>query len=142
MILIINTSEFNRLEVYLVKGGKIIAKKLPIAFNESEKLLSLIDSLIKTSSSKLHDSGFMIQSLKGVGVVTGPAGFTALRIGVTVANTLAWGLKIPVVGVARGEFKEPADLVNLILRKLKKAKPGKLVLPFYGGEPRITKSKD
>jgi tRNA threonylcarbamoyladenosine biosynthesis protein TsaB len=67
-------------------------------------------------------------NLNGVVAFVGPGSFTGLRIGISFANGLAYGLGIPVF-----ETKEKGSF-NL-------TEPKKLALPFYGAEPNITKPK-
>ena len=50
-----------------------------------------IEKALKKKKAKLED-------IKEIKVQTGPGSFTGLRVGVTVANTLAWVLGIKVNG--------------------------------------------
>jgi len=47
----------------------------------------------------LEDAGQDKRDIKGVVVALGPGSFTGIRIGVTCANTLAYGLGVPVIGI-------------------------------------------
>jgi tRNA threonylcarbamoyladenosine biosynthesis protein TsaB len=94
----------------------------------SGQLLTRIKDLLATQQSQIHD-------LTGVVVFSGPGSFTSLRIGHTVANALADGVQIPVVG-ARGE-----DWLKSGLAAVAQAKPGHPALPHYGSEAHITKPK-
>jgi len=58
---------------------------------KSQQVLNLIDRILKKHKKTLKD----ITEIK---VNLGPGSFTGLRVGVSVANTLAWALKIPVNG--------------------------------------------
>lgn len=133
MILIINTCLADQMELLLAdKQDKFKIKKIKGKFNQSEKLLPAIDLLLKNNKAS--------NKLKGLGVVTGPGGFTSTRIGVAVANALSYGLKIPVVGLRKDQFDGNNDLVAKIIKLQKTAKIGKLVLPYYDKEPNITVS--
>lgn len=55
----------------------------------SQRLLPFIDELLKKKGKSLED-------VTEIEVDTGPGSFTGLRVGVSVANTLGWALKIPV----------------------------------------------
>ncbi len=135
MILIINTVESNKILVALAKGDVLFAKKeISREFHQTEKLLPAIDSLLK--SKKI---GF--KKLKGIIAVKGPGGFSSVRAGVVVGNTMAWALNIPIIGFKLSEFKNLEDLIKKGRKKLKEAKPGKIVLPFYDKEPNIGKPK-
>ncbi len=58
---------------------------------KSQKLLSFIDELLKKQ-------GMKIEEISEIEVNRGPGSFTGLRVGVSVANTLGWVLKVPVNG--------------------------------------------
>ena len=57
----------------------------------SQKLLPFIDEILKKKGKTPKD-------ITEIEVATGPGSFTGLRVGVAVANTLGWVLKIPVNG--------------------------------------------
>jgi tRNA threonylcarbamoyladenosine biosynthesis protein TsaB len=94
----------------------------------SSQLLTRIKDLLAGQQSQVHD-------LTGVVVFSGPGSFTSLRIGHTVANALADGVRIPVVG-AQGD-----DWLARGLAAVTGAKPGLPALPHYGSEAHITKPK-
>ena len=75
------------------------------------------------------------KTLTGVVAFEGPGSFTGLRIGLTVANTLADGLQIPIVG-ARGD-----NWTTEGLEALQTGKNDTIVLPHYGADPHITSPK-
>ena len=58
---------------------------------KSQQVLMLIDKILKEQKKKISE---IIQ----IEVVTGPGSFTGLRVGVAVANALAFALKISVNG--------------------------------------------
>jgi tRNA threonylcarbamoyladenosine biosynthesis protein TsaB len=135
MILFINTAEQNKIFVALVKENKLKSKlELKGEFHQSKKLLPLIERLLKKNKIKLGD-------LSGIIVVSGPGGFTSVRIGVVTANTLGFALGIPVAGIRKVEGATVKELIREGLKRLKKVKVGEIVLPFYGKEPNITKPK-
>jgi tRNA threonylcarbamoyladenosine biosynthesis protein TsaB len=76
------------------------------------------------------------EDLAGVLVFQGPGSFTGLRIGITVANTLSYGLKLPIVGVA-----DEHEWLERGIRRLKNNENDQLVMPEYGAEAHITKQK-
>ncbi len=80
---------------------------------------------LEEKTGDLHDIG-------GIGVMKGPGSFTGLRIGLTVANTLADSLNIPIVG-ATGE-----DWRGTALKKLRAGENEKIVMPEYGAAAHIT----
>lgn len=74
-------------------------------------------------------------SVEGVVFFIGPGSFTGLRIGATMANTIAATLNVPIVGT-NGD-----DWIKAGLTKLKNSKGMQLVIPLYGQEPHITTQK-
>lgn len=91
--------------------------------DETKKLLPAILSILRRSKKTFKD-------LKRIIVVRGPGQFSALRIGVTVANVLANTLRIPLFSVG----KLSKSCFNL--------KRESVVTPKYNKPPHITMPKD
>jgi tRNA threonylcarbamoyladenosine biosynthesis protein TsaB len=90
MILYIDTSFVDSLEVYLKRNDQIIVKKkVKAKKQQAEKLLKTIDELINKAKINLKD-------IKEIKVANYGGTFTGLRIGILTANALAFALKIPV----------------------------------------------
>ena len=62
-------------------------------FSHSRSLLALVESLLNNLEITLAD-------ISKIAVAHGPGSFTGVRIGVSAAKGLAWGLEIPVCGVS------------------------------------------
>lgn len=90
IILYINTSDNKKIEVAILADGKKISKTAENNWT-SQMLLPLIEDLLKANKIELND-------LTEIKVHTGPGSYTGLRVGVTVANTLSYLLKIPING--------------------------------------------
>lgn len=134
MVLFIDTSKQNKILIALIRQGDIFIKKeIKSPYIKGERLLLLIEQLLKKVNLSWPD-------LKGIIVITGPGGFTALRIGVTITNTLGLVLGIPAVGIKLKDRNN--DQLSVIIKdgliKLKKIKPGQIILPFYGQEPHLS----
>lgn len=135
MILIINTTPADHFELLLVKRREDFKrKKVTGKFHHSEKLVPAIAAFL--SANKIS-----WDKLKGIGVVVGPGGFTSVRIGVAVANALAYARNLPIVGVKADTFKSPSELVEEVSARIKSVKPSQIVLPYYDREPNITVPK-
>lgn len=67
---------------------------------KSQKLLELIDKTLKKQKKALKD-------VTEIEVNLGPGSFTGLRVGLSVANALAWALKISINGRKIGKLVEP-----------------------------------
>lgn len=100
----------------------------------SRVLLPLIQTVLKKS-------GMALQTLNGIGVISGPGPFTSLRVGVATANTLGFALGIPVVGVRSDRAKSFRSFVTDATKQLSKKKKFVPVTPYYGRPPHITKRK-
>lgn len=82
------------LAVALVKNGQVIAEEVTnIKLNHSGGAMPAIERLFTRTKLQPAD-------LDVIAVSEGPGSYTGIRIGVTIAKTLAWTLKIPVVGVS------------------------------------------
>jgi len=71
----------------------------------------------------LKEKGIVLGSIKEVVVHNEGGTFTSLRIGIIIANALAFALKIPVKGSKGASLK---------------TKDFQIVEPFYSGKPNIT----
>lgn len=89
---------------------------------------TLARGLLKFLEEKTGD----LHNISGIGVMKGPGSFTGLRIGLTVANTLADSLNIPIAG-ATGE-----DWQKVALKKLHAGENERIVMPEYGAAAHIT----
>lgn len=95
----------------------------------------LADTLLAQIKLLLESKAKGFDDLRGIVVFQGPGSFTGLRIGITVANALAYGQHIPVVGAMGEEWAQQG------LRKLAKGEDTHIVLPEYGAEAHITTPK-
>ena len=92
---------------------------------------TLARGLLAAIQEKVGD----VKNISGIGIMRGPGSFTGLRIGMAVANTLADGLGIPIVGETGDSWRESA------LGRLSSGEDDQVILPFYGGDAHITKPK-
>lgn len=92
---------------------------------------TLARGLLKFIEEKVGD----MHHINGIGVMKGPGSFTGLRIGLTVANTLADSLAIPIVGASGDAWLEAART------RLEAGENDRIVMPEYGGEAHITRPR-
>jgi len=136
MILILDTSNIEYIYLALGEAGRIkCEEKIAAKFEQEEKLLVSLKIFLNENDIKLTD-------LDGLSVVSGPGSFSALRIGLAVANTIAWSLQKKIAGFRRDEFKDYQELLIKGEKAMAKIKEFKLVLPEYGAEPNINIKKN
>jgi len=133
MILSINTgSEQNSIALL----GKDIAEEIfwKSYRTQSKELLPKIDRLLKLNKIKLTN-------LEAIAAFQGPGSYTGLRVGISVANALGWGLDIPVMGIKNGQGEynnlsalEIAKKAEKIIKVKKLYKFSKIVIPYYGSQ--------
>jgi len=83
----------------------------------------------------LAEHGHQLAQLKGVVAFAGPGSFTGLRIGITVANAIAYGLNLPIVA-SKGD-----DWAKTGIDRLAKGESDRIALPEYGAPVHITTQK-
>lgn len=96
---------------------------------------ALARDLLGYMRDRLAENEKTFEDISGIGVCKGPGSFTGLRIGMTVINTLADGLVVPIVGETGELWRETA------LQRLRQGESDRVVLPEYGGEANITKPR-
>lgn len=152
MILYINTikNDSAKIEIGIFEDGKKLAgREIEARYAQAEKLLPLIDKMLKRRKLLAGKAGLKDKSqtglarIKEIAVVNKGGSFTSLRIGVVTANALGYALGIPVRPV-----DESGGMND---KKRKKAggkfEPGKksgkfsIVQPKYYKEPNITLKK-
>lgn len=98
--------------------------KIKIDTTDSDKIMLDVDGQMFTAVSRVHKSQHLLEFLNEVlkqkkktvddideiEVNCGPGSFTGIRVGVSVAQTLAWVLQIPVNGLYL-EKGESLDIV-------------------------------
>ena len=125
MILFLDISNGQTGRIGLISEQGIKKYSWTVDNHLSESLTDKVSEFIKKQKKSLKDVNKII-------VVTGPGHFSRIRSGVTTANALALALNIRVIGV---KAQEKYDW-----QKLAKLSGKKMVLPFYGKEPNITKA--
>jgi tRNA threonylcarbamoyladenosine biosynthesis protein TsaB len=94
----------------------------------AETINTKIIDVLTEGNVKLHE-------LAGIVGYKGPGSFTGLRIGLSVANALAYSLQIPVVTTTEDDWLEHG------ISRLVRDENERIGLPLYGAEPNITVQK-
>ncbi|WP_428910570.1 tRNA (adenosine(37)-N6)-threonylcarbamoyltransferase complex dimerization subunit type 1 TsaB [Niallia sp. Krafla_26] len=92
-VLALDTSNYS-LGVALINDEKVIGEYMTnMKKNHSVRVMPAIERLLSDCDMKPSDINKIV-------VAKGPGSYTGVRIGVTIAKTLAWTLNIPLVGVS------------------------------------------
>ncbi|WP_394238938.1 tRNA (adenosine(37)-N6)-threonylcarbamoyltransferase complex dimerization subunit type 1 TsaB [Niallia oryzisoli] len=92
-VLAIDTSNY-ALGIAIMNGEGVIGEYITnMKKNHSVRVMPAIEKLLFDCEMKPAD-------LDKIVVAKGPGSYTGVRIGVTIAKTLAWALSIPLVGVS------------------------------------------
>jgi len=92
-ILAIDTSN-EALGIALSQEHEVIAEFVSVSKKKhSKRLMPAIVQLMKNADIKPEDLSKII-------VAKGPGSYTGVRIGLSIAKTMAWSLKIPIVGIS------------------------------------------
>ena len=95
----------------------------------------LSDGLLRFLQQCLTEFAVDWGDLTGVVVFRGPGSYTSLRIGLTVANTMADALQIPIVGAAGEQWQTDGQA------RLSAGENDKIVVPIYSQPVFITQPK-
>lgn len=109
-------------------AAKLAYSKWPAHRQLAETIHYKIKELLESQARGLGD-------LNAVAVFKGPGSFTGLRIGISVANTLADSLGLPIVSETGDDWTEKA------CRRLENGDDERIALPEYGAEPKTTKPR-
>lgn len=116
-------------ELALFENGRQLANEVWSAHRQ------LAETLHHKIKKLLDNSGKQLKDIKGIVVFKGPGSFTGLRIGISAANALAYGLPAKIAG-SRGQDWQAEGI-----RFLSEGNDEGQILPEYGSEAHITAPK-
>lgn len=129
MILTIRTDNPDaEVGLFFDTGQKRQYKKWQAHRQLAESVHKEIDELLKAEGKNWKD-------ISGIVCYKGPGSFTGLRIGLTVANALAYSLSVPIVGEGETEW------IRTGIDHIASGQDEKIVIPEYGRDPHITQQK-
>lgn len=128
--------------ILLIKTDQPLAELY--LYNDQQLLASLKWSADRTLAETIHlklvelldKRSMKINQLDAVAIYSGPGSFTGLRIGHSVANALAYGLGLPIIGVGGSDWIKQS--IGLLVEG---SKDNVIAVPQYGAPARITKPR-
>lgn len=103
--LFINTSSFY-MSLAILEDDKLLYKK------EEEILVDMASKIIPEIELSFNNVPFELKDINKIFVVNGPGSFTGVRVGVTVAKTIAWALKKDVIPLSSLELLATTSVEN------------------------------
>lgn len=91
-ILALDTSTEN-CSVALMIDDRIIARSEVAPRDHTKKILPMVDEVLK-------EAGITLQDLDALAYGRGPGSFTGVRIGIGIAQGLAFGAELPMIGIS------------------------------------------
>lgn len=115
-------------ELGLYEDANQLAYTTWLAHRElAETIQTRLEELLKANGKKLQD-------IQAIVAYRGPGSFTGLRIGLSIANALAYSLDIPIVA-------SDEDWITVGINRLLTGERDELALPEYGALPNITQQR-
>ncbi len=117
------------LSIAVVKDGKVVAEMVQnVKLTHSAGAMPAIEEILARIDVRTND-------LDAIAVSEGPGSYTGVRIGVTLAKTLAWTLQKPLVGVSSLKtLAANAALYNGLICPIFDARRGNVYTAVYQGE--------
>ena len=100
--LFIDTSN-SFINIYIVKDDSVLVYK------KVETLRDMANTIIPLIREAFNEIDFNIKDVDKIFVTIGPGSFTGVRVGITVAKTIAWGLSIDVYPISTLEYLSSID---------------------------------
>jgi tRNA threonylcarbamoyladenosine biosynthesis protein TsaB len=129
MIILAMRTDKPEAEVYVFDNGKKLAE---VKWQAHLKLAETLNAKIKEILDLLSIS---YEDLSGVAIFKGPGSFTGLRIGMSVANAIAYAQAIPIIA------RDGDDWLHDSLTDLQADKSDKVATPEYGAPAHTTQPR-
>lgn len=131
-ILLIDTSTSN-ITISIVENNTILYNyKENVKVDMSSKIMPIIDEGLKQANLIVND-------IDKIFVVNGPGSFTGIRVGVTVAKTIAWALKKDVIALSSIELMATTNTDKKYIVPMIDARRGNVFAGIYDKELNCTK---
>lgn len=103
-----------------------------LAYETWQAHRELAETIHAKIAEMLKQAGKNLEDIEGIVAFKGPGSFTGLRIGLSVANALAYAQRIPIVAAQSDGW------IKIGIKHLQNHESNKLALPEYGADAHIT----
>ena len=122
--LFIDTSN-SFINIYIVKDNEVLIKK------HYQTLKDMANSIMPLIRESFNEVDFKVNDIDKIFVTVGPGSFTGVRVGITVAKTISWGLNIPVYPISTLEYLASIDTNYNKIISIIDARRGNVFAGFY-----------
>ena len=132
-LLLIDTTTSNIIVSIVEKGKVIYEYRDKILSDMSAKILPIIKDGLDSLNWQLED-------IDKIFIVNGPGSFTGIRVGVTVAKTIAWALKKDIIPLSSLELMATTHTNKKYIVPMIDARRGNVFAAIYDKELNCIKS--
>lgn len=122
--LFIDTSSFFVTIEILEDNKELFVFKDSIKNDMSSRILPII----RDGFSKIN---FELKDLESIFVVNGPGSFTGIRVGVSIAKTIAWGFNIKIIPISSLEYLATSNKTKVFCIPMIDARRGNVFAGIY-----------
>lgn len=122
--LFIDTSN-SFINIYIVKDDSVLVYK------KVETLRDMANTIMPLIREAFNEIDFNIKDVDKIFVTIGPGSFTGVRVGITVAKTIAWGLSIDVYPISTLEYLSSIDTKYSRIMPIIDARRGNVFTSVY-----------
>lgn len=122
--LFIDTSN-SFINIYIVEDNKVLVYK------HLETLKDMANTIMPLIREAFNDVSFDIKDVDKIFVTVGPGSFTGIRVGITVAKTISWGLNISVYPISTLEYLASIDTDYNKIKPIIDARRGNVFTSVY-----------
>ena len=122
--LFIDTSN-SFINIYIVNDETVLVHK------KVETLKDMANTIMPLIRESFNEINFDIKDVDKIFVTNGPGSFTGIRVGITVAKTISWGLNIPVYPISTLEYLASINTNYNKIISIIDARRGNVFAGFY-----------
>lgn len=122
--LFIDTSN-SFINIYIVKDDSVLVYK------KVETLRDMANTIMPLIRQSFNEIDFNIKDVDKIFVTIGPGSFTGVRVGITVAKTIAWSLNIDVYPISTLEYLSSIDTKYSRIMPIIDARRGNVFTSVY-----------